>query len=132
MTPALHKAARNPPECDPTKEDCGCDGGEVTGVVSVAGTTRYALDKASRRTRIDSPAGTFGLDYCARNLLAVLADKPKRPADLRRELGVSSPNYFTSCYLTPLAAAGFIVSEEAPHSPQRTYRLTAKGWRALA
>ena len=68
----------------------------------------------------------------ARDLLAVLADKPKRPADLRRELGVSSPNYFTSCYLTPLAAAGFIVSEEAPHSPQRTYRLTAKGWRALA
>ena len=67
MTPALHKAARNPPECDPTKEDCGCDGGEVTGVVSVAGTTRYALDKASRRTRIDSPAGTFGLGYCAWN-----------------------------------------------------------------
>ena len=27
----------------------------------------------------------------ARDLLAVLADKPKRPADLRRELGVSSP-----------------------------------------
>ena len=67
MTPALHKAARNPPECDPTKEDCGCDGGEVTGVVSVAGTTRYALDKASRRTRIDSPVGTFGLGYCAWN-----------------------------------------------------------------
>ena len=43
------------------------DGGEVTGVVSVAGTTRYALDKASRRTRIDSPAGTFGLGYCAWN-----------------------------------------------------------------
>lgn len=28
---------------------------------------RYALDKASRRTRIDSPAGTFGLGYCAWN-----------------------------------------------------------------
>ena len=27
----------------------------------------YALDKASRRTRIDSPAGTFGLGYCAWN-----------------------------------------------------------------
>ena len=67
MTPALHKAARNPPECDPTKEDCGCVGGEVTGVVSVAGATRYALDKASRRTRIDSPAGTFGLGYSAWN-----------------------------------------------------------------
>ena len=67
----------------------------------------------------------------ARDLLAVLADKPKRPADLHRELGVSSPNYFTSCYLTPLAAAGFIVSEEACHSPQRTYRLTVKGRRVL-
>jgi len=67
----------------------------------------------------------------SRDLLAVLADKPKRPADLRRELGVSSPNYFTSCYLTPLAAAGFIVSEEACHSPQRTYRLTVNGRRVL-
>jgi len=27
----------------------------------------------------------------ARDLLAVLADKPKRPVDIRRELGVSSP-----------------------------------------
>ena len=43
------------------------NGGEVTGVVSVAGTTRYALDKASRRTRIDSPAGTMRLGYCAWN-----------------------------------------------------------------
>ena len=43
------------------------DGGEVTGVVSVAGTTRYALDKASRRTRIESPAGTMRLGYCAWN-----------------------------------------------------------------
>ena len=72
-----------------------------------------------------------GSNKVARDLLAVLADKPKRPADLRRELGVSSPNYFTSCYLTPLAAAGFIVSEGACHSPQRTYRLTAKGRRVL-
>ena len=68
----------------------------------------------------------------ARDLLAVLADKPKRPADLRRELGISSPNYFTSRYLTPLAAAGLIASEGATHVPQRTYRLTAKGRRALA
>ena len=67
----------------------------------------------------------------ARDLPAVLADKPKRPADIRRELGVSSPDYFTSCYLTPLAAAGFIASEGDPHSPQRTYRLTAKGRRVL-
>ena len=68
----------------------------------------------------------------ARDLLAVLADKPKRPADLRRELGISSPNHFTSRYLMPLAAAGLIASEGATHAPQRTYRLTAKGRRALA
>ena len=74
---------------------------------------------------------TFAPVDWARDLLAVLADKPKRPADIRRELGVLSPNYFTSCYLTPLAAAGFIVSEGASHSPQRTYRLTAKGRRVL-
>ena len=42
-------------------------GGDVTGVVSVAGTTAYALDKADRRIRIDSPAGTFGLGYCQWN-----------------------------------------------------------------
>ena len=65
----------------------------------------------------------------ARDLLAVLADKPKRPVGIRRELGVSSPDYFTSCYLTPLAAAGFIASEGDPRSPQRTYRLTVKGRR---
>ena len=73
-----------------------------------------------------------GDNKVARDLLAVLADGPKRPAELRRELGVASPNYFTSCYLTPLAAAGFIAAEGAPHSPQRTYRLTAKGRKALA
>ena len=64
--------------------------------------------------------------------LKELEDDPEaKSADIRRELGVSSPNYFTSCYLTPLAAAGFIVSEGACHSPQRTYRLTAKGRRVL-
>ena len=73
-----------------------------------------------------------GSNKVARDLLAVLADGPKRPADLRRELGISSPNHFTSRYLMPLAAAGLIASEGATHAPQRTYRLTAKGRRALA
>ena len=45
--------------------------------------------------------------------------------------GGSSPNYFTSRYLTPLAAAGLIASEGVPHSPQRTYRLTANSRRVL-
>ena len=97
-------------------------------LVSLVAHRAFYMDEDERTRFIPS----FAPVDLARDLLAVLADKPKRPADLRRELGVSSPNYFTSCYLTPLAAAGFIVSEEAPHSPQRTYRLTAKGWRALA
>ena len=42
-------------------------GGDVTGVVSVAGTTSCKLDKADRRVRMYSPAGTFGLGYCAWN-----------------------------------------------------------------
>ena len=33
---------------------------------------------------------------------------------------------------TRFVAAGFIAAEGAPHSPQRTYRLTAKGRKALA
>ena len=92
---------------------------------------RWAEIESSLPARVPRllPRGNSKL---ARDLLAVLAEGPKRPAGLRRELGVSSPNYFTSRYLTPLVAAGFIASEGAPHSPQRTYRLTAKGRRVLA
>ena len=46
-------------------------------------------------------------------------------------LGISSVNFFTARYLTPLAKAGYIaaVDTENLHSPQRKYRLAAKGRR---
>ena len=43
------------------------DGGAVTSVTTVAGTTVYALDLAGRRTRIDSPCGTLMIGYCPWN-----------------------------------------------------------------
>ncbi len=43
------------------------DGGAVTSVVSVAGTTAYALDRAGRWTRVGAPAGTLALGYCPWN-----------------------------------------------------------------
>ena len=45
--------------------------------------------------------------------------------------GISSVNFFTARYLTPLAKAGYIaaVDTENLHSPQRKYRLAAKGRR---
>lgn len=43
------------------------DGGAVTSVTTVAGTTAYALDLAGRRTRIDSPCGTLSVGHCPWN-----------------------------------------------------------------
>ena len=43
------------------------DGGAVTSVVSISGTTAYTLDRAGRRTRIGAPAGTLALGYCPWN-----------------------------------------------------------------
>ena len=44
------------------------------------------------------------------------------------------PNFFTARYLTPLAKAGYIaaVDTENLHSPQRKYRLVAKGRRLVS
>ena len=43
-------------------------------------------------------------------------------------------NFFTARYLTPLAKAGYIaaVDTENLHSPQRKYRLVAKGRRLVS
>jgi len=64
----------------------------------------------------------------------LLAGEPKRPAELRAALGISSANFFTSRYLTPLADAGYIsvVGGENLHSPQRKYRLLVKGKRVVS
>ena len=54
--------------------------------------------------------------------------------ELRAALGISSVNFFTARYLTPLAKAGYIavVDTENLHSPQRKYRLAAKGRRLVS
>ena len=72
-----------------------------------------------------------GSDKVAFDLLRLLADGPSRPAKLRAALGISSVNFFTARDLTPLAKAGYIaaVDTENLHSPQRKYRLAAKGRR---
>ena len=70
-----------------------------------------------------------GSDKEAYDILKRLADGPRRPAELRAALGIASANFFTARYLTPLAKAGYIaaVDTENLHSPQRKYRLVAKG-----
>ena len=51
------------------------NGGAVTSRVAVAGTTQYAYDKAGRRVRADSSAGTLSFGYCPWNgLLAAVTN----------------------------------------------------------
>ena len=75
-----------------------------------------------------------GSDKVAYDILKRLADGPRRPAELRAALGIASANFFTARYLTPLAKAGYIaaVDTENLHSPQRKYRLVAKGRRLVS
>ena len=67
-------------------------------------------------------------------LLAILAEGPRRPVEIRDMLGFSSANYFTAQYLTPMRKAGYIaqVGEANPHSPRLEYKITAKGRREIA
>ena len=70
-----------------------------------------------------------GCDKVAHDLLKQLADGPRRPAELRAALGITSANFFTARYLTPLAKAGYISLENpgSLHLPRQRYRLLAKG-----
>ncbi|MBQ3345099.1 MAG: RHS repeat protein, partial [Kiritimatiellae bacterium] len=43
------------------------DGGAVTSMTSVAGTTAYSLDAAGRRTRLAMPSAAFDFGYCEWN-----------------------------------------------------------------
>ena len=70
----------------------------------------------------------------AHDILAILAEGPRRPVEIRDMLGFSSANYFTAQYLTPMRKAGYIaqVGEANPHSPRLEYKITAKGCREIA
>lgn len=65
--------------------------------------------------------------------IKILVDGARRPAELRAALGISSANYFTTRYLTPLLKAGFIKTEGEGmrFSPTKSFRLTQKGREAI-
>ena len=60
-----------------------------------------------------------GSNKVAFDLLRLLADGPRRPAELRAALGISSVNFFTARDLTPLAKAEYIAVVDTVnlHSP---------------
>lgn len=68
-----------------------------------------------------------GSDKVALDLLRLLKNGPRRPAELRAALGIASANFFTSCYLTPLTKSGLIEVMGSVYSPVKTFRLTRKG-----
>ena len=70
----------------------------------------------------------------AHDILAILAEGPRRPVEIRGMFGFASANYFTAQYLTPMRKAGYIaqVGEANPHSPRLEYKITAKGRREIA
>ena len=65
----------------------------------------------------------------AHDILAILAEGPRRPVELRDMLGIASRPYFTLHYLSPLAKAGFVEPVDAGNmsSCHSAYRLTRKG-----
>ena len=67
------------------------------------------------------------------NHFHLLVHLPEAP-ELRAALGIYSVNFFTALDLTPLSKAGYIaaVYTENLHSPQRKYRLLAKGRRLVS
>ena len=75
-----------------------------------------------------------GSGRVAHDILAILAEGPRRPVELRDMLGFASANYFTAQYLTPMRRAGYIAQagEGNPNSPRRRYKITAKGRREIA
>ena len=70
----------------------------------------------------------------AHDILAILAEGPRRPVEIRGMFGFASANYFTAQYLTPMRKAGYIaqVGGANPHSPRLEYKITAKGRREIA
>ena len=71
-----------------------------------------------------------GSDKVAYDILKRLADGPRRPAELRADLGIASANFFTARYLTPLAKSGYIAvagGEKNRYLPSKQYRILRKG-----
>ncbi len=74
-----------------------------------------------------------GNNKVAFDLLRILSHGARRPGELRAELGISSTNFFTAHYLTPLEQNGFIELSKgcSRFSPTKTFQLTHKGRRVV-
>ena len=74
-----------------------------------------------------------GNNRVARDILVILSEKPMRPMELRKELGINSANYFTSQYLTPMKREGYIEIEKGVNmcNSRVRYVITSKGRRVL-
>ncbi len=75
-----------------------------------------------------------GSNKVAFDLLVLLLEGPRRPAELRLALGIASANFFTERYLTPMEESGFIELADgcARFSPAKKFRLTKKGKAVVA
>ena len=64
-----------------------------------------------------------GSNKVAFDLLRLLADGPRRPAELRAAVGIKSRIHFNRYYLAPLLEKGLIVrtDPEHPNSPHQEY-----------
>ena len=100
------------------------------------------LESIRNRRREDAESGlpdmlppilNRGNRRIARDVLAALSEGPRRPVELRKELGIVSSNYFTAQYITPLQKLGLIESVDgaSKYSPRRAYRITPKGKKAV-
>ena len=94
--------------------------GAMTGRTKTTMVTVYNLERGDSRV--------------AMSVLAALKDGAKKPAQLRTSLGIKSAPFFTLTYLKPLAVDGLIemTNPASPNSPQQSYRLTSKGYAAVA
>ena len=70
----------------------------------------------------------------AMSVLAALKDGAKKPAQLRDAVQLRNRQFFTNTYLKPMTDAGLIemTNPERPNSSQQAYRLTEKGYAAVA
>ena len=75
-----------------------------------------------------------GDNRVAMSVLVALKDGAKKPAQLRDAVQLRNRQFFTSTYLKPMTDAGLIemTIPERPNSSQQAYRLTEKGYAAVA
>ena len=125
---------------DEAREASGSNGGSRLSVTA----DRLENMRTRRRERMEIAFADKAPDLMARiiergsrrvahDILAILAEGPRRPAEIRDALGIASANYFTSRYLTPMRKDGYIepVDGANPHSPRQAYRITSKGMGAI-